>query len=242
MAFCAAGSACGGGALDSYNDRIALAESSFKAGAYAKAAAVYESIVRVDKVKNPYIYYNLSNAYYRKGESGRALLNIERAWRLAPGDKDIRYNLNFLKNITGQAESSFVGVLTYRISSICSLNCASVAVLALFILFCLTLSSYFILRKKIFKTAAIAAAILFLPAVFVLGVKAYNEITVTSAVFVEEGVVRSGPGDSNPELFTAGEGMIARVLSESENWSSIEVNTGGTRQYGWAESSKLEKI
>ncbi|MCL2335501.1 MAG: SH3 domain-containing protein [Endomicrobia bacterium] len=239
IAFCIAG--CGG-PRDSYNDRLSLAESSFKAGDYAKAAAAYENIVNVEGVKNPYIYYNLSNACYRSGQMGKAVLNIERAWRLAPRDSDIRHNRNFLRNLAGQSHASFFAAASNAILGVCSLNEAAAAVLLLFAGFCILMSLYFLLRKKAFKAAAITAAVLFIPAAALSGFKIYSEMLVTKAVFIEEGAVRSGPGDINAELFTAGEGRVVRVLSQSGDWSSIQSDEGGASQYGWAESSKLEKI
>jgi hypothetical protein len=41
--------------------------------------------------------YNLANAYARAGEPGLAVLNYERAALLAPGDADIRMNLEYVR-------------------------------------------------------------------------------------------------------------------------------------------------
>src|ERR1700748_1048544 len=42
--------------------------------------------------------YNLANSYARAGKPGLAVLNYERALLLAPGDADIRANLEYVRS------------------------------------------------------------------------------------------------------------------------------------------------
>ena len=46
------------------------------------------------------LYYNLANAYFKVGRYGKAILYYNRALRLAPGDADIRYNLDVANTFT----------------------------------------------------------------------------------------------------------------------------------------------
>ena len=46
------------------------------------------------------LYYNLANAYFKVGRYGKAILFYNRALRLAPGDADIRYNLDVANTFT----------------------------------------------------------------------------------------------------------------------------------------------
>lgn len=59
------------------------------------------------------LYYNLGNSYYRTDNITRAVLNYERALLLAPGDADIRFNLQMARSktidkITPKSEMFFV--------------------------------------------------------------------------------------------------------------------------------------
>ena len=69
---------------------------------FAEAAAAYEKT----EPKTAAVYFNLGNAYYRQEKLGLALLNYERARRLAPRDPDIQANLRFAEQRLGVAESN----------------------------------------------------------------------------------------------------------------------------------------
>lgn len=64
----------------------------FRDGKFAEAATAYERIL-AQGVASAEIYFNMGNTYYRTGEIGRAILNYERAAVLAPGDPDVKHNL-----------------------------------------------------------------------------------------------------------------------------------------------------
>lgn len=73
----------------------AQADSAYNADDYKLAADIYLHIIRTQG-PSAKLYYNLGNAYYRCGESGKAILAYERSLRLDPSDKDARYNLAFV--------------------------------------------------------------------------------------------------------------------------------------------------
>src|SRR5258706_5768809 len=72
-------------------DDFKSANALYDAGKFAEAAAAYEKI----EPKTANVYFNLGNALFRQEKYGPALLNYERARRLAPRDPDILANLNF---------------------------------------------------------------------------------------------------------------------------------------------------
>ncbi len=95
------------GAQDSGRDKSTLAHEflegvrTYEAGAFADAAQAFERVA--DKgVRNPVLFYNLGNAWFKvhstaenppEGSLGRAILWYERARRLAPHDPDLLFNL-----------------------------------------------------------------------------------------------------------------------------------------------------
>lgn len=71
------------------------ANQQFEQGDYSAAILAFQSIP--DFEKKPKVLYNLGNAYFQSGQLGRAILNFERAYRLAPSDKEIKHNLAVAK-------------------------------------------------------------------------------------------------------------------------------------------------
>lgn len=59
---------------------------------YDESIALFEQLVQ-EQVIHPDVFYNLGNAYYRKGRLGPAIANYERALHLVPGQEHVRENL-----------------------------------------------------------------------------------------------------------------------------------------------------
>jgi tetratricopeptide (TPR) repeat protein len=67
---------------------------------YQQAVDLYLTIIRSSGVSAP-LLYNLANSYAALGKTGPAVLNYERALRLAPGDADIQANLDQVRKDAG---------------------------------------------------------------------------------------------------------------------------------------------
>lgn len=81
-------------------DDFKTANALYDAGRFAEAAALYERITP----KSAGVYFNLGNAWFRQDKLGLAILNYERARRLAPRDPDILANLKFAQQRLGVDE------------------------------------------------------------------------------------------------------------------------------------------
>ena len=220
-------------AANDYQTQINNAEENFKNGNFVSAAAIYESLITVENINNPSVYYNLSNAYYRNGNLGKAVLNIEKAYRLAPRDGDIKNNRKYLKTLAGQKDGGFIKNFLDGTFSLNELTAVSAGLLIL-IFILLSVSS-------VNKIAALLAFLFLLP----FGWTVYRvnaEIFTNSAVVLKSAAVRSGPGENNPEIFDVKEGGKAAIISENANWSAVFVNKDGETLTGWVESKDLGKI
>ncbi|RWX48798.1 TPR repeat-containing protein [Candidatus Electrothrix communis] len=69
-------------------------------GEFQQAAEQYSSIISTYGVSAP-LLYNLANSYAAVGQVGLAVLNYERALRLAPGDADIQGNVAQVRKDAG---------------------------------------------------------------------------------------------------------------------------------------------
>ncbi len=75
----------------------ALADSAYNKEQYGEAINLYREIL-AGEGNSPEVLYNLGNAYYRRGDVARAVLNYERALRLDPTHPEARANLAFVRS------------------------------------------------------------------------------------------------------------------------------------------------
>ena len=75
----------------------------YNKGDYGGAAAKYEELLKSAPAgeKNPYLYYNLANSYFKAGEPDKAVINYYRAFNILPRDRDVKRNLSFALNASG---------------------------------------------------------------------------------------------------------------------------------------------
>lgn len=78
---------------------VDAANQLYAAGHYDEAIKIYEEQV-ARGVQDSTLYYNLGNAYFQRGDVGRAVLNLERAAQLDPRDGDIANNLDLVREQT----------------------------------------------------------------------------------------------------------------------------------------------
>jgi len=65
---------------------------------YQEAILHYEAIVKDGRVQNGKLYYNIGNAYFRLGDTGRAILNYKRSSLFMRNDRNLRQNLDYARN------------------------------------------------------------------------------------------------------------------------------------------------
>ncbi len=71
------------------------AVAAYGRGDYRRAAELFRA-VEAERPRDPYVLYNLGNAYYELEERGRAVAYWLRALRLRPRDEDARFNLRLV--------------------------------------------------------------------------------------------------------------------------------------------------
>ena len=79
------------------NPQFAKANQEYAAGDFKAAIADYEALVRSGQ-DTANLFYNLGNAYFRKSDFGRAILNYERALALEPHPPEAEANLRIARD------------------------------------------------------------------------------------------------------------------------------------------------
>lgn len=236
-----------GGEPLSPGEAFARAEALYEDERYAEAAEVYEAIVEAG-IEDPAVYYNLGNAHFKAESIGRAVLSWERARRLAPGDPDVRANLDFVNGlVTGGEDDTPLplgvrwAVEGYRRVTPDALA-GLVSVLAILsgalVTYLLTPASGMARRRAV--TALVASASLTLLTGSLLAAKASAAASrVEAIVLADNAYVRSGPGEQNPRLAEVHEGLKLTVVSERGAWYQVRLADGLT---GWVHGAEVETV
>lgn len=214
---------------------------------YHKAIDVYEQIL-ARGLGSPKLYYNLGNAYFKEERLGKAILNYNRALRLAPGNDDIRYNLSVAEAMTKdniedipefflvswlRAVRHTMGCTSWSILSLVALLC----MLGLFLLY--LLSQRLSLRKAGFY-GTLVAFLLFVVTMWFAVAERHEILDDSQAVVMASAAaVKSSPDTSSTDLFVLHEGTTLTITDRLGTWCEVVIADG---KKGWLESSKIEVI
>jgi len=226
---------------------LKMASVYYSKGSYSSAVELYEKIL-AQFGESDKLYYNLGNAYYKANSLAPAILNYERALRLNPGDRDIRFNLEMCQaRIVDKINPLGMFLITrwYRSlgSNFGSNTWASIS-LFFFVLFVFCLFIYFFARiswlKKIGFFLGILSFSLSLLSLVYSG-KQYHQIQNpnTAILFTPTVTVKSSPDQSGTDLFVLHEGSKVTILSVLGTWSEIQLENG---DIGWLETKDLQII
>ena len=224
-----------------------MANTAYNEGNFEKAAATYEQIL-AQNLHSAALYYNLANAYFKQGELGKALLNYNRASRIAPGDEDIRHNQEYAEKMTKDSIEkipefflttwlrSVRGAMSCTAWTVLSIVMLAVAlVMALLYLLAQRMS----LRKVGFYTMAMALLLFVATSIFAISER--NQLVGRSEAIVMSTAasVKSSPDRSATELFVLHEGTKVRVGEVLDKWAEVRIAEG---RKGWIEIDRIERI
>ncbi|OJV42536.1 MAG: hypothetical protein BGO29_11700 [Bacteroidales bacterium 36-12] len=214
---------------------------------YEDAAEKYESILKDEGVA-PEIYYNLGNTYFKMNELGKAILNYERALRIAPAYEDAKFNLEFAnQKVTDRIETSEVFFLKKWVRiTMKALTTNNWFYLSAFIfIFALISALLFVFgrNKSVRKISFYISFVLIIVSVTfgVFSGMRKNQMIEHQEAIVMDGVViiKGSPDKSGTDLFQLHEGTKVSILSTLGDWFEIKLINGSV---GWVEMKKIEKI
>ena len=223
------------------------ANAAYVNGAYKRAADGYRAILERG-LHSATLYYNLANACFKAGRTGQAILFYHRALRLAPGNDDIRYNLEVAEQNTKdsiEAVPEFFLTTWMRAvrNTMSSTAWAVVSLVALAAMLALALvyllASRIGARKAGFYGMA-ATLLLFVAATWFAASGRREMINRSDAVVMSSSVsVKSSPDNSATDLFVIHEGTTVRVTARLDEWCEIVIADG---KKGWVRSRQIEVI
>lgn len=223
------------------------ADDEYTRGNYKQAIVDYEELL--DDHKSTDLYYNLGNAYYRTDNLPRAIINYERALRLDPGNRDIRWNLEVANSKTIDKITPTPEFFLFRwwkavMYSIGVDGWAYVAIVSM--LLALVLALVYLFGGSVgLRKAGFFGGIFFILLFLLANLFGYQQKSTIEnhrgAVIVAPTVnVRTTPATNAQTNFVLHEGTKVDVTDRQlKGWRGISVADG---RDGWVQESALEEI
>ncbi|WP_161626892.1 BatD family protein [Desulfospira joergensenii] len=220
---------------DSSKDRTALfieAIKSYRAMDFISAAHSFEAIAD-SGVRNPDLYYNIGNAYFKAKDLGRSILWYERARKLAPGDPDLNFNLEHARSLrTDEVEKTFSwGDIFFFWEGRVPLGWIQAGAVAGSCLFFFWAGVSLFRQRKIFTGLGWILAFIPLFLTLAAGLEYTSDRMVSHAVIVQDiAQVKSGTAPASTTLFDLHAGTRVRVKDRKNGFLKIMLTR---EKVGW---------
>jgi len=229
-------------------DAVNAANRLYQAGNYDDTTRIYEQLL-AQGIEDSTVYYNLGNAYYRKGDLGRAILNYQRAAQLSPRDPEIQANLALARSMADMPATleapGPLGALANLSSRWITLNESALLALLfwfvagfLFLAWRMTASTG---RRPILKYGAIIALVLLAFTTLSLGARIYAESNQPEGVVIAPVVaVSSEPGEEYSTEFNLHSGTEVNLGETKGQW--VQLALPGSTIEGWIPLDAVEAV
>lgn len=226
--------------------RMQQALSMCQDAKYDEAINTYETILGEGR-ESATLYYNLGYAYYKSGQLGKAILNMERAKRLSPNDPDVKANLEQAYSLTDQMqviEPVFFIRWWNSFTNITDSDGWAVIFVVLFIIFLLGVSGFLFADAIVIRKVGFFSGII----VFFLGIialsisidKRQDIVDSNEAIIMNASVtLTTSPDKNGTEMAILHEGTHVEILSELGEWIEVLLKDGNV---GWLRKDEVEVI
>jgi len=214
---------------------------------YMGALDLYQQIEK-QEMESAALYFNMGNIYYRTNQVAPSIYYYEKALRMSPNNKDIKFNLNFantmvLDNIEPLPKSlgqKFMDSVVLRFTYETWAKIAVSLAFVFAILFLLYHFSYSTSKKRIYFITSILSVIFVTVSLFFsYRNKHYVDAKIEAVIFSAETQVKSAPTNSSDVYFELHEGTKVLVLETLDNWKKIKIADG---KMGWMKDADLKEL
>jgi tetratricopeptide (TPR) repeat protein len=219
------------------------AKALYDGGDYVSSIEESEGLLAAG-VRGGNVYYNLGNAYFKKGYLGKAILSYERAKRYIPIDSDLLANYRYAKSMMKRPDppENRFWLFGQLDSAFDYLTMGQGVALAEFLYYLLIL---YVITTKVFGRFArhstsimISLAIVLVMVVVPLTNKAVGQAkgAIVTTLITD---AKYEPYDDATVHFPLYEGMKIQVLRSKGQWSKIKRPDG---QIGWVKKDAIGLI
>ena len=205
---------------------------NYKAGQFKQAAKLFEAIAK-SPVKNPYLFYNIANAYLKANDIGHAILWYERAKILAPNDPDLVFNLKYANTLVKDKKEDAMNIMDVLFfwDNLIPVKIIQIAAICFSFIFFTWAAIKVVKKQKVFSGTGIILCSIFVLVTAITCVNYYKRSAKLNAVIVMEQVaVRSGVTDTSTKLFSLHAGTKVSVEEQRDGYLKILFSKG---KIGW---------
>ncbi len=214
---------------------------------FDKAIEIYKQVEQ-QGYEGTSLFYNLGNAFYRKGNLGYAILYYEKARRISPGDEDVQHNLNLANSKTIDKIEPMPRFFLFQwwegLLAFFSVSGWAWFSYIIYILLLFSVAGYFFFRKSQFQRysffAGLVTLVLLVISVALVSVKYKREVNIENAIVLQPVVTaKLAPDIDSNDAFVIHEGLKVRVEDKVDNWLKIKLRDG---KVGWLSQKDLGTI
>ena len=215
-------------------------------GDYAAAVAAYEELDRRGIVSGD-LYFNLGDAYFRKGALGPAIWSFERAVALDPGDEDARYNLDQARKLVARGvhdkiegedkEPPWIRLVTALGPSTETWLFIAVYV-GFFVVLGLRTRSHADTRPALTAAAAVLGAAAVLSGALLVGRAQLDRIPF-GVVLPDAVAFKDGADVNYKTAFEGHAGLRVRIVDRDQDWLRVRLGNG---LEGWVKGQDVGKL
>jgi tetratricopeptide (TPR) repeat protein len=214
------------------------ANGAFAAGKFTESTAGYEEVLKANGYSAP-VFFDLGNSYVREGNYPQAILAYKRALWLAPGDEDIKANLETAQKQAGVLVEKSPGyaVVTQALSvnGWAWLGCAAWTALCV----CLLARAAWPARGALLATAAVLCGFVLVDAIVAIAVSSGG---LREAVVVDknpQALVSPFPGAGEEANFTPAPGSTVKIEKAYNDFLLVADDAG---RAGWMAKGQIEPV
>jgi tetratricopeptide (TPR) repeat protein len=217
------------------DERFEKAIIAYNNGQYEQAIEGFETLASEGLSSS--LLYNLANSYAQNGQTGLAILNYERAARLAPGDSDIHGNLELLrkeKTLFQEEQTT-----SQRFIHLFGLDRWTMLVYLGFIVFAGSVLLPVTPKLKTSTRRLLAAASLLLTVISAFGVAGQYRHFHDAVVVVADARLRISPFESAASSGSIQEGRLLTPGKTHNKYTLIKDETGRS---GWLANDEFMSV
>jgi tetratricopeptide (TPR) repeat protein len=226
-------------ALAQATAQFAKANQEYAAGDFNAAVNDYEELVRAGQ-DTPNLFYNLGNAYFRKKDFGRAILNYERALALDPHHAEAQANLRIARDDARALELTPAKFERWLSVATANQYAISAAIAFWVLAFCVVVLIFSRRRSRSVLALSILSLSIFAVAVFGAWTLAGGKNGAGLAVVTAENAdARLATADNANRVLTLPAGSEIQILSLRGDWiyASLPNNLRG-----WIPAKSAEHV
>ncbi len=221
------------------------ANKLYEQGKFPDAARAYQQILDGGR-RSVTLYFNLGNAWFKAGQTGRAIGAYRQAERLAPRDPSVQFNLNFARKRVVSGEPPAAPILERLLGGLTLDEWTGLTAAAFW--FSMVVLAAGEWRESFRATARRYALVGGIATVLGAGAIAGHRALVAdhAVVVVPEALLRSGPLDEAKVLFQLRDGTEVEVLDrkqlageKAQIWFQVRSRTAQT---GWVKQDQLAVV